>query len=141
LGARLAEVIRAVLDTNAIVSALVFRGPANAMVPAWQAHRFTFLVSKALLGEYIRVLHYPKFRLSAGDIRYLVEEALLPFVTPVRVRRVAKVIREDPADDQVLACAVTGEADLIVSGDHHLLRLARYQDVFIVTIADFLQRL
>lgn len=133
--------IRAVLDTNVVISALVFEGVARVLVAAWQRHRFTLLVSRALVTEYIRVLHYPKFHLAERDIRYLVEEELLPFITPVKVARVPRVIRADPSDNQLLACAAAGKAHLVVSGDHHLLDLARYRTISIITISAFLQRL
>ena len=134
------RVTRAVLDTNVVISALVFQGPAKALVSFWQRKRILLLASQALVEEHIRVLHYPKFRLTQAEIRYLVEEELLPFITPVKVRRVPDVIREDPADNQVLACASAGRAGLIVTGDHHLLVLSRYRQVPIVTISEFLKR-
>lgn len=132
--------IRAVLDTNVVISALIFAGPANAIARAWQQRRFVFLASPALVTEYIRALHYPKFRLSPERIRRLAEEELLPFVTPAQVGRVPRVIRADPADNHVLACARAGKADVIVSGDHHLLDLERHHRIPIITLTEFLRR-
>lgn len=129
------------LDTNVVISALVFKGKASALVPAWKRRQFTLLVSQALVAEYIRVLHYPKFRLTRQDIRHLLEEELLPFLTPVRVTRTPQVILADPSDNHVLACAVTGRANLIVSGDRHLLNLAKYRQIPIVSLAHFLHQL
>ena len=130
---------RLVLDTNVVISALVFEGPANALVPAWQQRQFTFLVSKALLAEYIRVLHYPKFRLSLDEVRYLVDRQLLPFITPVAVGRTPRIVTADPADDHVLACALAGKADAVVTGDRHLLVLRRYRDIPIISLAELLK--
>lgn len=132
--------IRIVLDTNVVISALVFEGEASALVPAWQHRRFILLVSNALLTECIRVLHYPKFHLGPHDIRYLVEHELLPFITPVTVTRIPRVIQTDPSDNQVLACAAAGHADLIVTGDRHLLDLIRYRRIPIIPLADFFKR-
>jgi predicted nucleic acid-binding protein len=50
-------------------------------------------------------------------------------------------IPDDPKDDVVLACAVDGMADLIVSGDRHLLDLGEYQGISIITAREFLERL
>ena len=133
--------IRAVLDTNVAVSALLFGGRASMVVPAWKRRQFTWLVSQALLSEYIRVLHYPKFHLSREEIRALLEEEILPHITPVKVSRTPRVVRMDPADDHVLACAAAGRADLIVTGDHHLLDLAQYRTIPIITIPAFVHRL
>ena len=133
--------IRAVLDTNIVVSALLFEGVASRLVPGWQQGRITLLVSKALLDEYLRVFHYPKFRLTTVEVRHLVYGELLPFVTPVKVARTPRVLRSDPADNHVLACALAGAADLVVTGDHHLLALRRYRTIPIVPLSAFLQQL
>lgn len=133
--------IRAVLDTNAVVSALIFKASAFPLVTAWQQRRFRVLVSPALLEECIRVFHYPKFRLSEGEIRRLLYQELVPFITPVKVSRTPRVIPADPSDDHILACAVAGNADVIVSGDRHLLDLGQYRAIPIVPIADFLARM
>ena len=77
--------IRAVLDTNIIISALVFRGQASVLVPAWQDARFRMLVESHLLDEYVRVLHYPKFHLTPAEVHHLIMAEIVPFVTPVKV--------------------------------------------------------
>lgn len=133
--------IRAVLDTNIVISALVFRGQASALVPAWQGARFRMLVSSHLLDEYIRVLHYPKFHLIPAEVHHLIVEEVVPFMTPVLVKRVPRVIRVDPSDNHVLACASAGKANVIVSGDRHLLELEKYAHIPIVTLADFLHQI
>jgi putative PIN family toxin of toxin-antitoxin system len=133
-------VIRAVLDTNAVVSALIFKASAFPLVTAWQQQRFRLLVSPALLEDCIRVFHYPKFRLSEGEIKRLLYHEMVPFITPVKVSRTPRVILADPSDDHILACAVAGNADIIVSGDRHLLDLGQYRAIPIVPIADFLAR-
>jgi len=68
------------LDTNTLVSAFLFSGTASRLVDLWQSGRITVLISKEILGEYLRVLAYPKFRLTEQEIRRLVEEELLPFI-------------------------------------------------------------
>lgn len=134
--------IRVVLDTNVVVSALLFEGPARAARAAWQdRRRLTLLVSKALLAEYIRVLHYPKFGLTPPEIKDLIEEDVLPFITPVKVTRTPRVVRADPSDNHVLACAVAGNAEAIVTGDHHLLALSSHKGIPVRTLAQFLQQL
>lgn len=130
--------MRVVLDTNVVISALLFGGKAGDVIPLWQSSRFQWLASKDIVREYARVLSYPKFRLEEQDIRELLNEEILPFVTPVHVRRTPRVIAKDPSDDKFLACAVAGRAETIVSGDRHLLDLRSYQRIPIVTLAAFL---
>jgi uncharacterized protein len=64
--------VRVVLDTNVVVSALLFTGISSKLVPLWQDDVITVLVSRGILEEYLRVLSYPKFKLSEGDIKGLV---------------------------------------------------------------------
>ena len=141
MGSSPSRVMRVVLDTNVVLSALLFEGQAARLVSAWQRRRFVWLVSKALLGEYIRTLHYPKFRLTHREIRSLIEQDILPFVSPVKVSKTPRVIAEDPADDHVLACAVAGKASCLVTGDRHLLSLGQHRTIPLISLADFLKQL
>lgn len=109
--------IRAVLDTNVVVSALILRGVTAPIADFWQAKAFVPVVSKAIAQEYLKVLAYPKFQLTIEEIRSLVEYGLLRFAEPVEVSRVPQVIAEDPSDDIFLACAWAGKCDYLVSGD------------------------
>jgi putative PIN family toxin of toxin-antitoxin system len=134
-------VIRVVLDTNTLISALLFSGTASRLVPLWQSRRITVLVSKEILQEYLRVLAYPKFQLGDHEIRALVEEELLPFAETIRVRRRLAVVRRDPEDDKFLECAVAGRAEYLVTGDRDLRELGSYRGITILTVGEFLERM
>ena len=130
--------IRVVLDTNVLVSALLFAGPIGRLVSLWRERRIVPLLSKDVFIEYLRVLAYPKFKLSGKEIKALVEEYVLPFAEMVTVAETPAIIREDPADDKFLALVAAGRARHIVSGDKHLLALRGYRRVKIVTPREFL---
>ena len=132
---------KVVLDTNVVISALLFGGETARLVSLWQTGAFSWLASAAIIQEYARVLAYPKFKLAEAEIRELLNEDILPFVTAVRFGKVPRVIRQDPSDDEFLACALTGKADAIVSGDHHLLELKRYREIPILDVRTFLSNL
>jgi len=132
--------IRAVVDTSALVSALLFGGGPGKLVSLWQRGRIVPLVSRDVLLEYVRVLGYPKFALDAEDIKGLIEEHVLPFAEMVVVERAPAVVLEDPADDKFLALALVGGAGFLISGDRHLLALKRYRGVEILTPRQFLER-
>lgn len=132
--------LRVVLDTNALVSALLFGGRPGRLLSLWESGRVVPLISREVLLEYARVLGYPKFALGAGDIRGLIEEHVLPFAEMVSVDKVAEVVEDDPADDKFLALAVAGRAGFLVSGDKHLLSLRTYHGVEIVTPGKSLDR-
>jgi putative PIN family toxin of toxin-antitoxin system len=132
-------VTRVVLDTNVLVSALLFSGTASRLVTLWQSHRIVPLVSRPILEEYFRVLAYPKFRLSTAEVRGLVEEQVLPFVETVRIRRRLAVVRLDPDDDKFIECAAAGHAQYVVTGDSALLDVREYRGVQIVAVRDLLR--
>jgi putative PIN family toxin of toxin-antitoxin system len=90
------------------------------------------------LEEYIKVLAYPKFSLTEEEIKSILEEELLPFVTTVGVKSRISHIKADPDDDKFLALAVDGKADYIISGDKHLLNLNEFQSIKIMTVKEFL---
>lgn len=132
---------RVVLDTNVLVSSLLFAGFSNRLAELWQSGVIGLLASGQMIREYTRVLAYPKFKLSEEESLSLLREEVLPFVTPVKVFKVFPIIKEDPSDDQFLACALAGKADVIISGDKHLLSLENYRGIPILSVRKFLERL
>lgn len=119
--------LRVVLDTNVVLSALVFRGgPAARVRAGWQAERFKPLVSKATAEELIRVLAYPKFRLTADEQQELLAD-YLPYAEAVRIPQPPPTVPlcRDPFDIPFLHLAAAGRADALVTGDADLLTLAR----------------
>jgi putative PIN family toxin of toxin-antitoxin system len=132
--------VRVVLDTNVVVSALLFTGISSKLLPLWQDNVITVLLSRAILEEYLRVLSYPKFKLSEGDIKGLIEEELLPYVETVKPGRRLCVVDRDPSDDKFIECAVAGKARVIISGDKDLLSIGRYQRILIQSPAQFLEK-
>lgn len=130
--------MRVVLDTNVLVSALLFTGISSELVSLWRGNAITVLLSRDILEEYLRVFGYPKFQLSEAEIKGLIEEELLPYVEVVNPRRRLRVVERDPSDDKFLECAVAGKARVIISGDKDLLSIGRYRQVRIQTPAQFL---
>lgn len=131
--------IRAALDTNVVISALLFSGPPSQLVSAWQSSRLRPVVSAPILDEYIRVLAYPKFDLTPAEIRNLVVEELLPFIETVNVRPSPAPSVRDPDDAKFITCATAAGVRWLVSGDDDLLSLHRVQSVEIVSITVFLK--
>ncbi|MGQ0644134.1 MAG: putative toxin-antitoxin system toxin component, PIN family [Elusimicrobiota bacterium] len=132
--------MKAVLDTNVLVSALLFHGPPSRFVGLWRDGSVRLLASAAMVREYSRVLAYPKFALSEETITALLHRHVLPFVTPVEAGPVPDIIKEDPADNHFLACAAAGKADVLVSGDRHLLNLKSYRGIPILAPAVCLEK-
>ena len=132
--------MRVVFDTNVVLSALVFGGgAAGRMRTAWQASAFAPLVSTATAQELVRVLAYPKFRLSAGDREELLAD-YLPYTTTVRIPDPPPKLPEcrDAFDVMFLELAVVGKAKVLVTGDRDLLALAGQTKFSILALDTFL---
>lgn len=135
--------LRVVLDTNVVLSALVFRSAASSRLRrAWQDGAVRPLVSTSTAQELLRVLAYPKFQLSADDRQELLAD-YLPHATSVRIPSPPPAVPDcrDPFDLPFLELAAAGRAHLLVSGDRDLLALAGQTAFEIITPADFLSRL
>lgn len=133
--------IRAVLDTNVVVSALLFSGPPSRLISAWQSGRLRLVVSAPILDEYIRVLAYPKFKLTNTEIRGLLEEELIPFMETVTAVPTNIPDLRDPDDAKFITCAVAAGVRWLVSGDDDLLSLHYVESVDILSVTAFLQQL
>ena len=131
--------MRVVLDTNVLISALVFPGGSPESVYRLVTEgRVEMVSSPSLLAELARVLG-SKFGWAPDDVAFTLRWIT---VIGVIVRPVAQVeaIVEDPDDDRVLEAAAEGHADAIVSGDRHLLNLGAWNDIPILSPAAFLDR-
>ena len=126
--------LRVVIDTNVILSALLFRsGRVSWLVPLWRCGRFVPLVSKESVSELIRVLAYPKFGLTRLD-RQAVLEAFLPYAETVQVQQKTDLpVCRDQHDQKFLLLAVCGNADKIVTGDKDLLSVEGFTACPIIT--------
>ncbi|MBI5587983.1 MAG: putative toxin-antitoxin system toxin component, PIN family [Deltaproteobacteria bacterium] len=130
---------RAVLDTNVVISALLFRGETSRLHTLWKKRAFRIAASREIVEEYLRVLAYPKFGLTEREIKGIVQEELLPYIAPIAVAGKLTGVCIDPDDDKFLACAEAAKADVIVSGDAHLLSLKKYKGSPIVSTEKFLK--
>lgn len=127
---------RVVLDTNVLVSALVFRtGNPAALRVAWQAERIRPLASHETASELIRVLSYPKFQLTDIEREDLVAD-YVPWCESITVPADIVVPEVRDLDDRMfLRLALVGRADALVTGDDDLISLAESFPIAIVTPA------
>ena len=136
--------MKAVLDTNVLVSALIVpQGKPARILDAAADLKFQLVISTHILDELREVLrrrHIQKrFHPSAEAIETYVEERLVRLGTVITPQQIENTIPNDPPDNLVLACAVEGGADFLVSGNDHLLGLREHRGVQIVTPARFLE--
>jgi putative PIN family toxin of toxin-antitoxin system len=127
--------MRAVLDTNVVISGLFWKGAPRTLLEGAARGLFRPVTSPSLLAEFEEVLA-GRFRLPAPALA----EAL------AYIRAMADVVPDggavpedvrDPGDRKVLACARTGTADAVVTGDKDLLALRGLSDIRILTVREF----
>jgi hypothetical protein len=131
--------MRVVLDTNIIVSAYL-GGSLEAIIVAWKLGKFTLVVSAEIIDEYLSVLKRPKFKLELTEIEDFSALLLAKAEFVIPLEHVSAVIGDD-TDNKFLDAAITGNANVIVSGDGHLLELKTFKEISIITPRDFLLRL
>lgn len=128
--------MRIVLDTNVLISGIFFSGPPYEILDAWRRGRLELVASPDILAEYTRValelqLQFPQLDphpiLGLVMIRsHLIQPAPLP-----------EPVCDDPHDDKFLACAISGGARMVVSGDKALLRCSGYEAIAVLTPRHF----
>ncbi len=139
MGKKPKKIIRVVLDTNVLISALLFKGKLSRIVALWQEGKILPILSRETFDELRTVLEYPKFSLTAAEIKSLMEHEILPFFEVVQVSEHVRGECRDPGDDKFISCAISANAEFIVTGDKDLYDLKKYQFVRIIHASDFIE--
>ncbi len=133
--------MRLVLDTNVVVSALLWKGTPNKLIERASEGEVQLFTSRALLDELRAVLKRRKFTRTIGATGLTVTELVASYrklAYGVTARPLARQVSRDRDDDAVLACALAAHADMIVSGDADLLTLGEYREIRITSPAEAL---
>jgi len=139
VGKKPKKITRVVLDTNVVISSLLFKGGLSSIVGLWREGKIVPIISKETFDELRAVLEYPKFSLSRAEIKSLIEHEILPFFEVVNVSKHIKGACRDLGDDKFISCAISANAEFIVTGDKDLSDLKKYQFVRIIKASDFIQ--
>ena len=128
---------RVVFDTNVWVSGIAFEGEVRRVILGAMESQIYLAISPALLEELERVLLRRKFGYEPAMVSAILSEVqtLAHLVHP---KQIIHAIKDDPADNRVLECALESRAEFIVSGDNHLLKLGSYMGIKIVSPKVFL---
>jgi putative PIN family toxin of toxin-antitoxin system len=112
--------MRITLDSNQLVRALMRPPQLATFIMAWEARRFSVVASRELVDEYDRVLSYPAVAaLIYPELLHAFRSHLMHDIEVVALPNVPRVCR-DPDDDKVLATALYGEVDFLVTADEDL---------------------
>lgn len=137
--------IRAVVDTNTIVSAVISpKGPSRRVYEAWLKNRFTLVTSPSTIAEVAKVLDYDKirlrYRLRDEDIR--TAKALLWTQSDLMEGTVVvRGVAPHEEDDKLVSCAVEGGAAFIVTGDKAFQACTEYEGIRIISPKEFIELL
>lgn len=130
----MSRMLRAVLDTNVLVSGLITLGKPRELLSIISRREATLVLSREILNEFSKVMRRNKFA------EYAKEEQVERFIKDIEsiaelteLKSHTKVV-EDPKDNIVISTAIDGEADIIVSGDHHLLSLKKFRGIKILSV-------
>lgn len=130
---------RVTVDTNVLISALVFEGLPGEFLALARDGSFQPITSPTLLDELDEKLR-SRFLWSLAKASQLRGELEVLCDVVSTIPHLA-VIKADPDDDRVLECAVAGRADAIVSGDRHLLNLGSYDGIAVLTVRQFMEKI
>jgi putative PIN family toxin of toxin-antitoxin system len=132
--------IKVVLDTNILISEILFGGKPRRILELAFRGEIQVCVSEPILEELKGVLRRPKFDFSAEVVQTILTEltGLADFVYPSQK---IEVVAEDPDDNRIMECALEARADYIITGDSHLLSLMSFKDILIITPEKFLEKL
>jgi putative PIN family toxin of toxin-antitoxin system len=127
--------LRIVLDTNVLVSATISEGKPRDLLSLARRGEFLLIISEQIVEEFVGVLQRPKFKTTKKEVQEA-GNALVKTGRIIKVTSTRKAV-EDSDDDIFINTALDGNADYIVSGDPHLLKLEKYKGIEIVTV-DFM---
>lgn len=138
MGKKIAAVSLVVIDTNVLLSCLLFGGRLEPLRDLWQSKRIVPFLSKQTFDELHRVLAYPKFRLTAQEIAAIIKLEILPYFEVLESVPHIPATCRDTNDDKFLAVAFGSNAAYLVTGDQDLLVLVQFHETTILTPAEFL---
>lgn len=132
--------IKAILDTNVVISGIFWGGAPSKVLEEWQKQRFRLILSAPILEEYRRVAEEIGRKRTTPTLSAILEviELHAEMVQPVSFVR---PVCSDPDDDKFLEAAVAAHADYVVSGDAALLRVKNHQGIEILKAAQLLRLL
>jgi putative PIN family toxin of toxin-antitoxin system len=139
MGQKTVKPRKVVLDTNVLVSALLFSGSLSELVDLWKHGKILPVFSDDTLREFTKTLAYPKFSLARTEIRKLIDEEIVPYFEFTDVTTVINDVCPDPDDDKFLSCALSASAEFIVSGDKALQKIGQFRKIKIITPHRLLQ--
>ena len=131
--------MKLVLDTNIIISSFFWGGNPRKIMKRIAEGRDSLFISDEMLQEIFLVMSRPKFNVSSNHIIHFTN-SIEEIAHKVPFTGLITGICRDSSDDKILECAFWGNVDFIVSGDNDLLSLKTFQEINILTAAEYLYK-
>jgi uncharacterized protein len=131
--------VKVVIDTNVFVSGALFLGPPHEVLAACEAGSIELVLSAEILAEYRRVGR-ELLRGQASDDYETLLTNLCESAAVVTAPEFSRPVCRDADDDKFLACAIAGDARIVVSGDKDLLAVSGYAGIAVLTPRQFAER-
>lgn len=136
--------MRIVFDTNVLISAFLWQGQLKPIYNLIRGNHLTPCFNQDTWNEFLRVLRYRKLEKQLLKISVTTNEIIdlissRYYFIPINYPRIS-VIKNDPSDNNLLSAAIATRANLVVSGDQHLLKLESFHNIPILTPRQFLNR-
>lgn len=134
--------LRVVPDTNTLVSGVLWTGPPHELIRMAEEGEIEFYTALEILDELEEVLGRDKFERRTAALSVNIEDLMNRIRLLMNIVEIElpdePLVREDPDDDMFLVCATIAKADMVVSGDSHLLNLGHFQGIQILKVVDAL---
>ncbi|MCL2804855.1 MAG: putative toxin-antitoxin system toxin component, PIN family [Treponema sp.] len=130
--------MKIVLDANIFISALFWGGNPRIILERAIKKTDELFISKEILDEIKDVLERPKFHAGKNEIEYFIK-SIEEIADIVFINKRIKNGSRDKTDNKYIECAIAANADYIISGDIHLLELKEYNNVYIVSVKEYLE--
>ena len=136
--------IRVTVDTNVLISATFWSGDSEKIIELVEKGEIELVLSVAILREYAEVLQYKEIQDKIRDKNLRIRRSIQK-IASISICTYPKekvhAIEEDTDDNRILECAIAGNVDYLITQDKHLLKLAEYQGIKIITPKELLKKI
>jgi putative PIN family toxin of toxin-antitoxin system len=130
--------VRVVLDTNVLISGILFSGTPGEILIAWRNDDIQFALNSEIINEYFRVGVIFKSKFPGVEITPILN-LIIAQSEIIDTGRLSVRVCDNPDDDKFVACVLASGSRVIISGDKHLLKLSGYEGIAIVTPRLFIE--
>ena len=131
--------MRVVLDTNVLLSAILFAGTPGRILKAWRTGKVELVLAPDIADEYVRVAERLEERYDDVEIQPVIA-LVIQNATLVSAARLPDPVCDDPDDDKFLACARASGADIVISGDKKLRAASGYEGIQVLAPREFVDQ-